>query len=313
MENSLIAPPAAGSDVPVVAAHAVSAAPASGDGASAAATPAAEPRVLLRLGFNKVLYDTDIHPDGYVAPRPGQTVRHEPKVSFARQCGFTCVFVSLVLMIGMRWADLSEAVDGAGPESAMGGRHAWEEEAGQGDTKFVPRDCSASYHATQGGGIEFGGGTIPSSDEEVSSAIGMSTWPGGIDPNGDDEDGEGQLSWANCPAAQDCCEGTETCCTAMRPSCVGEPGDKHCCEMDDVFCPVDEGDAPVGLREPKGARAMRSYPHALPGTSAPECCAGECLRQSYTDKAGAEQTEHYCCTDRSCRGWTQEGEELVSH
>lgn len=96
----------------------------------------------------------------------------------------------------------------------------------------------------------------------------------------------------------------------MRPSCVGVPGDKHCCEMSDVFCPVDEGDAPVGLRAPKGATATRSYPHALPGTSAPECCAGECLRQSYTDKSGVEKDEHYCCVDRACKGWTQEGEEL---
>lgn len=192
MDSSLIATPVDGSDAAVPEATA----------AAVVATPVdpPQPRVLLRLGFNKVLYDTDIHPDGYVAPRGGHVVRNEPKVSAARQCGFTCVLLMLMMMMASRWMDLEIATDGSDrPMSAMGGRHAWEEAAGMREDKYVPRDCSAAYHTTEGGGITIGGQEIPSNDEEVSSAIGMNTWPGGIDPNGDEEEEGAQLSWANCP------------------------------------------------------------------------------------------------------------------
>ena len=263
-----------------------------------------EPRVLMRLGFNKVLYNTDIHPNGYKPPRPGQTVRHEPKVSLEKQF-WICVVVTLAFLVVFAFVVPHGGGDG---DTDGWGEHRAERVTGA-------RDCSAAHHASRQGGIVLGGDTIPTSDAEIQNAIGIPASRIGTTAAADDED-HGQLSWANCPVSQDCCEGAETCCTALRPSCVGVPGDKHCCSADDVFCPIGDGNfpvglPPVGLRPPKGAVATRSIPRSLPGTSAPQCCAGECLSQHYTDKNGLEAEEFYCCTARSCRGWTDETSEAA--
>lgn len=250
-----------------------------------------EPRVLMRLGFNKVLYSTDIHPNGYKPPAPGQAVRHEPKVSVEKQL-VICVIGTLVVIVGTFMAIIPAGDDDSGID----------DDSGQG---MEARDCSAAHHVAQRGGFELGGDIIPTSDTEIQNALGLPASQAGRAADDDD----GQLSWANCPAAQDCCEGAETCCTATRPSCLGVPGDKHCCRDDDVFCPIGDGSHPVGpapvdLRPPKGAVPTRDLPDSLPGTAAPQCCAGECLSQHYTDKNGLETEEFYCCTSPSCRGWT---------
>jgi hypothetical protein len=286
-------------------ADAVAAEPVADARATEDESAAAEPRVLMRLGFNKVLYSTDIHPHGYKPPTPGQTVRHEPKVSLCKQFAI-CMAVTTLFCIGT-FAFLPKSSD---DDHGYGGRQ------GGGDDEPGFRDCSASFHATHRS-VSIGGDTIPTSDEEVQDAIGIRTMPGGVPgDDDDDDDSQHQLSWANCPIAQDCCEGMETCCTATRPSCVGVPGDKHCCSAESVFCPVGDGENPVGPppvgleRPPKGAVATRDLPHALPGSTAPQCCSGECLSQTYADKHGAEAREYYCCTHPSCRGWTAEGERL---
>jgi hypothetical protein len=254
-----------------------------------------EPRVLMRMGFNKVLYSTDIHPHGYKPPAPGQTVRHQPKVSVEKQL-VVCVAVTLVVLVGTYMAVAPASGDDTG----------FDDDSGRG---MEARDCSAAHHAAQRGGFELGGDTIPTSDTELQNAVGI---PGSQVGRAADDDG-GQLAWANCPVAQDCCEGAETCCTAVRPSCLGVPGDKHCCRNEDVFCPIGDGSyavgpAPVGLRPPKGAVPTRDLPESLPGTAAPQCCAGECLSQHYTDKNGLEAEEFYCCTSPSCRGWSDDGQ-----
>ena len=262
-----------------------------------------EPRVLMRLGFNNVLYSTDIHPNGYKPQVAGQTVRHVPKVSVAKQFAI-CVVMTLAVLVVFAFV----APHGGGDGDADGrGEYRAESVTGA-------RDCSAAHHAARRGGIVLGGDTIPTSDAEIQSAIGFTAPRTGTAAAADDDDG--QLSWANCPAAQDCCEGAETCCTALRPSCVGVPGDKHCCSVDDVFCPIGDGSfpvgpPPVGLRPPTGAVATRSIPKSLPGTSAPQCCAGECLSQHYIDKNGMQAVEFYCCTARSCRGWSDETPETM--
>ena len=47
---------------------------------------------------NKVLYSTDIHPNGYKPPAAGQTVRHEPKVSLEKQFAI-CIWRHLSLLV----------------------------------------------------------------------------------------------------------------------------------------------------------------------------------------------------------------------
>eukprot|EP01043_Picozoa_sp_COSAG02_P033636 COSAG02_NODE_2305_length_9181_cov_3.277001_5_plen_393_part_00 len=265
------------------------------DAVSAEMQGGEEPRVLMRLGFNKVLYSTDIHPNGYKPPGPGETVRGHPKVSLEKQL-VICVVVTLVVLVGTFAVLVPADDDDSGVDDENG--HGWR-----------ARDCSAAHHAAQRGGFELGGNAIPTSDTEVQNAIGIPVSQTGraADDDGDD----GQLSWANCPVAQDCCEGAETCCTAVRPSCLGVPGDKHCCRDGDVFCPIGDGShpvgpAPVGLRPPKGAIPTRDLSDSLPGSAAPQCCAGECLSQHYTDESGQDAEEYYCCTAPSCRGWSDD-------
>ncbi len=297
MEESLVAEavPPVGEDALPVSDQAVPAgagAPAAADAVSAEMQGGEEPRVLMRLGFNKVLYSTDIHPNGYKPPAPGQTVRHHPKVSLEKQL-VICVVVTLAVLVGTYVVVVPAGDDdsGVGDDNRQG---------------WGARDCSAAHHAAQRSGFELGGNTLPSSDTDVQNAIGIpASQVGRAADDGDD----GQLSWANCPVAQDCCEGAETCCTTARPSCLGVPGDKHCCRDGDVFCPIGDGShpvgpAPTGLRPPKGAVPTRDLPDSLPGSAAPQCCAGECLSQHYTDKSGQEAEEYYCCTATSCRGWS---------
>ena len=251
--------------------------------AVAAATPAPAPRVVLRLGFNKVLYDTDLHPHGFV-PEPGQvagpsTAQGRPKgarMSIQKQIGLAAVISVLFLFVTMQ-----------------GMRAVMEHDDPEGDDRFrladhdetvdpnAERPCYGPGH----GSVSIGGQGIPSSDSEVREAIGLSAWPGGVPGAGKPKDSLPEA----CPASRDCCAGDELCCPAGRPRCLHHG---HCCAEEASYCPVDGGTV-QHVQAPAGSKPTRTLGSA--------CCDGECITIA-TGEPGSP-TEHFCCTEPSCMGY----------
>ena len=247
-------------------------------------SPAPAPKVVLRLGFNKVLYDTDLHPHGYV-PEPGQvvgpsTAQGRPKgarMSIQKQIGLAAVISVLFLFVTMQ-----------------GMRAVMEHDDPEGDDRFrlaehtepvdpnAERPCYGPGH----GSVSIGGQGIPSSDSEVREAIGLSAWPGGVPGAGKPKDSLPEA----CPASRDCCAGDELCCPAGRPRCLHHG--RHCCAEEASYCPVDGGTV-QRVQAPAGSKPTRTLGSA--------CCDGECIAIATGEPASP--TEHFCCTEPSCMGY----------